>query len=411
MRSVSYRGKGEVSVKHNDTTVVIGAGPYGLSVAAHLRAKNIPTHVFGKTMDFWQKMPADMYLKSFWSAASLSDPGGKYTLDKYAASIGSHEQRPIPLPFFLEYCRWFQEHAVPDIDPTYVQSLTHDGEQFKVELADGRSVDASHVVVATGIAPFANIPEFACNLPPWLASHTQEHTDLTKFKGRNVAVVGRGQSALEYAALLHEAGAIVEVIARGPIIWINRKLYDNTGPARHIFYPPSDVGPPGLNWVIAYPQVFSRLPDKMRDSIDKRAVRPAGAQWLRPRVEGKVRLTPETSIVKATPQGEGLYCELSDGTTREIDYIFLGTGYQADIETLKFIDPALRQKVVTQDGSPVQTSSFESSVPHLYFVGALSGFTFGPICRFVAGSGAAAHQIAQHVARTTTRTSEPLVMA
>ncbi len=283
-----------------------------------------------------------------------------------------------------------------------MQSLTHDGEQFHLELVDGRSVDASHVVVATGIAPFANIPEFARNLPPSLASHTQEHTDLTKFKGRNVAVVGRGQSALEYAALLHEAGATVEVIARGPIIWINRKLYDRTGPARHIFYPPSDVGPPGLNWVIAYPQVFSRLPDKMRDSIDKRAVRPAGAQWLRPRVEGKVRLTPETSIVKATPQGEGLHCELSDGTTREIDYLFLGTGYQADIDTLKFIDPALRQKVLTQDGSPVQSTSFESSVPHLYFVGALSGFTFGPICRFVAGSGAAAHQIAQHVARTTT---------
>lgn len=386
--------------EQSDTTVVIGAGPYGLSIAAHLRAKNIPTRVFGKTMEFWQKMPAEMYLKSFWSAASLSDPAGNYTLDKYAASIGSHEQRPIPLPFFLDYCRWFQEHNVPEIDSTYVQSLRHEGGKFHLELADGRSLDASHVVVATGIAPFAHIPEFARDLPASLASHTQEHTDVSEFKGRNVAVVGRGQSALEYAAFLHEAGANVEVIARGPIIWINRKLYDYTGPARHIFYPPSDVGPPGLNWVIAYPQIFSRLPDKMRDSIDRRAVRPAGAQWLRPRVEGKVRLTPETSIVKATPRGEGVHCELSDGTTRDLDHLFLGTGYQANIDALKFIDPALRQKVVTQDGSPVQNLSFESSVPHLYFVGALSGFTFGPICRFVAGSGAAARQIAQHVART-----------
>ncbi len=384
-----------------DTTVVIGAGPYGLSIAAHLREKNIPVRIFGKTMEFWQKMPAEMYLKSFWSAASLSDPGGKYSLDQYAASIGSHEQRPIPLPFFLDYCRWFQEHAVPDIDSTYVESLTHDGQRFHLQLADGRNIDASHVVVATGIAPFAHLPEYARDLPPSLASHTQEHTDLTKFKGRNVAVVGRGQSALEYAALLHEAGATVEVIARGPIIWINRKLYDTTGPARHIFYPPSDVGPPGLNWVIAYPLIFSRLPDKMRDAIDRRAVRPAGAQWLRPRVEGKVRLTPDTYIVKATPQGEGLRCELSDGTTREIDYLFLGTGYQADIETLKFIDPELRRKVLTHDGYPVQNAWFESSIPHLYFVGALSGFTFGPICRFVAGSDAAARQVAQHVTRTT----------
>jgi FAD-dependent urate hydroxylase len=388
-------------VNDTDTTVVIGAGPYGLSIAAHLREKNIPVRIFGKAMEFWQKMPAEMYLKSFWSAASLSDPGGKYSLDQYAASIGSHEQRPIPLPFFLDYCRWFQEHAVPDIDSTYVESLTHDGQRFHLQMADGRNIDASHVVVATGIAPFAHLPEYARDLPPSLASHTQEHTDLTKFKDRNVAVVGRGQSALEYAALLHEAGATVEVIARGPIIWINRKLYDTTGPARHIFYPPSDVGPPGLNWVIAYPLIFSRLPDKMRDAIDRRAVRPAGAQWLRPRVEGKVRLTPDTYIVKATPQGEGLRCELSDGTTREIDYLFLGTGYQADIETLKFIDPELRRKVLTHDGYPVQNSWFESSIPHLYFVGALSGFTFGPICRFVAGSDAAARQVAQHVTRTT----------
>ena len=389
------------------TTVVIGAGPYGLSIAAHLRAKNIPVRVFGRAMEFWQKMPADMYLKSFWSAASLSDAEGKYTLDRYAASIGSHEQRPIPLTFFLKYCRWFQEHAVPDIDPTYVESLAHDGQQFHLQLADGRNVDASHVVVATGIAPFAHLPEYARDLPASLASHTQEHTDLTKFKGRNVAVVGRGQSALEYAALLYEAGATVEVIARGPIIWINRKLYDTTGPARHIFYPPSDVGPPGLNWVIAYPLIFSRLPDKMREAIDRRAVRPAGAQWLRPRVEGNVRLTPDTYIVKAKPQGQGLHCKLSDGTTRDLDYLFLGTGYQADIETLRFIDPELRRKVLTHDGSPVQNGWFESSIPHLYFVGALSGFTFGPICRFVAGSDAAARQVSQHVARTA-RTLMPV---
>ncbi len=387
-------------MKYSDTTVVIGAGPYGLSVAAHLRAHHVPTLIFGKPMEFWQKMPTEMYLKSFWSAASLSAPGGKYSLDRYAESIGSHEQRPIPLPFFLDYCRWFQERAVPEIDPTYVQSLTHDGQRFHLQMADGRSIDAGKVVVAAGIAPFAYVPEFARDLPPSLASHTQDHTDLTRFKGHNVAVVGRGQSALEYAALLYEAGATVEVIARGPIIWIDRKLYDRTGPARHIFYPPSDVGPPGLNWVIAFPQLFSRLPDKTRYAIDRRAVRPAGAQWLRPRVDGKIRLTPDTQIIKAVPQGKGLHCELSDGTMREIDYLFLGTGYEANIDKLTFIEPSLRQKVQTHDGYPVQNAAFESSVPHLYFAGAISGYTFGPICRFVAGSDAAARQITQHIVRS-----------
>lgn len=387
-------------MSHKRPTVVIGAGPYGLSIAAHLRAENIPTLIFGKPMEFWKKMPARMNLKSFWSAVSLSAPGKKYSIDEYAALVGAREQQPIPLPFFLDYCRWFQEQAVPDIDETYVQRLSHDGEIFHLKMEDGREIEASQIVVATGIAPFANIPEFARDLPPSLAAHTQEYTDLTPFRGKNVAMVGRGQSALEYAALLHEAGATVEVIARGPIIWINRKLYNKTGPFRRIFYPPSDVGPPGLNWVIAFPQVFRHLPNEMRNSIDSRAVRPSGAQWLRSRVEGKVKLTPETEILKATPQGDGLHCELSDGTTRDIDYLFMGTGYQAHINKLTFMDQDLRQRVQTQAGSPIQNEWFESSVPKLYFVGALAGYTFGPLCRFVVGADAAAHQIAQHVART-----------
>jgi thioredoxin reductase len=384
-------------VKHNRTTVVIGAGPYGLSVAAHLRARHMPMQVFGKPMEFWQKMPAKMYLKSFWSAASLSSPDGKFSLNHYASATNTHEQTPIPLPYFLDYCGWFREQHVPEIDPTFVRLLRGTDQAFQLDLMDGRTVEAGNVVVATGIAPFASTPAYARDLPETLASHTQAHTDLTGFKGRNVVVVGRGQSALEYAALLHEAGATVEVIARGPIIWINRKLYDHTGPARHIFYPPSDVGPPGLNWLIAFPRVFSRLPDKTRYQIDKRAVRPAGAQWLRPRVEGKVFLTPNTEIVKVIPQGQGLHIDLSDGTTREIDYLFLGTGYQPHIDKLDFIDPGLRKQVQDRDGQPLQNSWFESSVPHLYFVGALAGYTFGPICRFVAGASAAAHQISQHI--------------
>ncbi len=397
-------------VKGSNTTVVIGAGPYGLSVAAHLKAQNIPTLIFGKPMDFWKKMPAQMYLKSFWSAASLSAPGRKYTLDEYAASINSQEQRPIPLQFFLDYCRWFQEKTDLDIDPTYVQSLTRKEDGFHIELADGRTVEANNVVVAAGISPFANIPQFALDLPPTLASHTQEHTDLSSFKGKHVAVVGRGQSALEYAALLYEAGAEVEVIARGPIIWINRKLYDRTGPAKHIFYPPSDVGPPGLNWVIAFPTIFSRLSDKARYSIDRRAVRPAGAQWLRPRVENKVRLTQNTEVIKATPQGEGLYCELSDGTTRTIDYLFLGTGYEAHIDKFAFINPSLRDQIQQNDGYPTQNTWFESSVPHLYFAGAIAGYTFGPICRFVAGSDTAAHQISRHIVRSVRSVRVPTVV-
>ena len=380
----------------NGTTAIIGSGPYGLSVAAHLKARDIPVLVFGKPMEFWQNMPEGLCLKSVWSASTLSDPAGMYSLNNYIGATNTPRQEPIPLPLFLDYSRWFQQQVVPDVDPTYVQRLERDGKQFQLDLADGRTVKAERVVVAAGISLFTHIPDYARALPNTLASHTQDHTDLACFKGRNVAVVGSGQSALEYAALLHEAGASVELIARGQVLWVNRKLYDYTGPAKHIFYPSSDVGPPGLNWLIAFPLILRHFPDKTRYQIDKRAVRPAGAKWLRTRVEGQVHITENTQIVKAAAQGQSLHLELSDGSARDVDHLFLGTGYRPGLNKLPFIDPALRQQIQHHNGYPLQNEWFESSVPNLYFIGAIAGHTFGPLCRFVAGAKIPAQQITRH---------------
>lgn len=387
-------------MKHTtNTTVVIGAGPYGLSIAAHLRAKNIPTHVFGKTMEFWDNMPPAMYLKSSWSGLSLSDPKGAYTLTRFSKQAGIPWQEPVPLQVFLKYCRWFQQQTQANVDETYVQMLKHDGDNFQLDLADGRHMTAGHVVVASGVAPFAHIPAFARDLPSSLVSHSQEHSDFSHFAGKRVVVVGSGQSAFESAALLHEAGAEVEVIARGPVIWINRRLYRYTGPAKHIFYPPSDVGPAGLSWLFAYPLLFSRLPAKTRISMDQRAVRPAVAPWLRSRVEGHFTITPHTSIEKTASQGTSVHLELSDGSTRDVDHIILGTGYKANLDVLTYMDEPLRRLVKINNGYPLLNEWFESSVPELYFTGALAGFNFGPVCRFVAGVRTPAQQIAQHVAQ------------
>lgn len=386
-------------MKYYDTTVVIGAGPYGLSVAAHLKAQGVQPLICGKTMELWKKMPAGLCLKSIWTASSISDPAGKYSLDRYIAVTQTPRQEPIPLSLFLNYALWFQQQNVPDVDPVYVQSLAADGKGFHLDLEDGRSVKASSVVVAAGISSFAYVPEFARDLPKTVASHTSAHTDLTPFSGRNVIVVGKGQSALENAALLHEAGADVELITRGLLRWHSKVLYERTGPARHIFYPPGDVGPPGINWLVAFPSFYSRLPESIKGPVHKRAVLPGGAKWLRPRVEGHVRVTESTQIVKAAAQGQGVCLELSDGTEREVDYLFLGTGYQPDLKKLTFIDPALRQQMQENNGYPVLNAQFESSVPHLYFAGLMAGHTFGPTCRFVSGTKGVAPKIARNVAR------------
>jgi cation diffusion facilitator CzcD-associated flavoprotein CzcO len=379
-----------------DSVAVIGAGPYGLASAAHLRALGIPTCVFGKTMEFWQRMPPGMHLKSIWAASSIADPTGEYSLDHFTQLSHTAPVEPVPLPYFVDYGRWFQQRTVPKVDPTYVRLLVRDGRRFRLELEDGRSLRVGKAIVATGIQSFAFVPEFARHLPPELASHSQDHREFNRFKGRSVAVVGRGQSAVQTAAFLHEAGAAeVEMLARGPVIWIDRRLYRYTGPMRRLFYPSSDVGPPGLNWLIHFPQIFRCLPETVRSRVEGRATRPAGAPWLRHRVERLVRITSGVEIVRATAQGERLHCELTDGTTREVDHLVVATGYRPSLRKLGFIDPALRDDLQERDGYPLLNRWFESSVPDLHFVGAVASYNFGPLCRFVAGTKAAGRQIAQ----------------
>ncbi len=383
-------------MKHTAPTAVIGTGPYGLAVSAHLKAAGVPTLTFGKPLELWRKMPEGLCLKSVWSASSLFEPTGTYNLDAYAATTGKPREEPISRQFFLDYTEWFQQQVALDIDQTYVQTLSRDGNLFRLSLADGREVRASRVIVATGIAEFARVPDYARHLPPTLAAHTQKLSELSRFKGQRVVMIGNGQSALEYAALLHEAGAEVEIIARGPFLWHSRILYERTGPARHILYPPGDVGPPGINWIVAFPLFFRQLPESLKQPLHRRATRPAGAKWLRPRVEGVVRLTPHTQVEHLESRGSGLRVKLSDGTQREIDFLCLGTGYQPDTKRISFLDAALLQQIQERNGYPLLNLRFESSVPGLHFAGALAGHTFGPVCRFLSGASGCARQIARH---------------
>jgi cation diffusion facilitator CzcD-associated flavoprotein CzcO len=377
------------------TVAVIGAGPYGLSIAAHLRARRVPTAVFGEPMESWQAMPARMNLKSVWSASSLADPDGAFSLDRFCRLTGNRFIEPIPLGFFLEYARWFEEQAVHEVDHARVTHLRRTGQTFHLDLSDGTELEAGKVVVAIGVRPFAYVPPFARDLPPHLASHTGDHVDFACFRDRRVAVVGAGQSALETAAILRDEGADVEVLARGPVIWIKRALYRQGGPVRRMLYPASDVGPPGLNWLCAAPMLMSRMPTNVRQRIEARAVRPAGAQWLRPRVEGRLPITARTDILAAVVSGDRVRIYLSNGTTREVDHLMLGTGYRPSIRRVPFLDPALVEEVSQRDGFPVLNQWFESSVPGLHFVGSLAGRTFGPICRFVAGARVTAQQVAR----------------
>jgi FAD-dependent urate hydroxylase len=384
--------------------VVIGAGPYGLSAAAHLRAAAIDTVVFGRTMEFWrQRMPSRMLLRSAWEASHISDPAGDLTLDRFRDEREPQLRAPIPLNSFVRYAEWFAERAVPDVDRRAVQGVGRANGGFRIDLADGEELHAEHVVVAAGLGPFAWRPPQFDGLPSELVSHSAEHAELGGFAGKSVLVVGGGQSALESAALLNEAGASAEVVVRAPVVhWLPAsRMTGRLSPLRRslyrpfihrLLYPPTDVGPPGLNWIVALPGVFRTLPRSLQQRTAYRCIRPAGAAWLKDRLVD-VPVHIGRSIASVTADGDRLQVELDDGSSREVDHALLATGFRIDVRRYAFLAAELRDSLAVEDGYPLLTHGLESSVPRLHFVGAPAATSFSPILRFVSGTRFASREL------------------
>ena len=214
--------KTDVEYANVTEVAIVGAGPYGLSVAAHLSARGIAIRVFGRPMSAWSdKMPKGMLLKSEGFASSLSDPGSEFTLGHYCREQGLPYQDtmlPVPLDTFVAYGVAFQKRFVPDLENKLVVSVRRAPCGFELQLEDGESVLARRVILAVGIAQFSHIPEVFSGLPAEFVTHSSAHSDLAKFASRRVAVIGAGASAIDLAALLRGAGASVHVVARAATI-------------------------------------------------------------------------------------------------------------------------------------------------------------------------------------------------
>jgi thioredoxin reductase len=277
-----------------------------------------------------------------------------------------------------------------------VERLGRADGHFSLRLDDGQMVEAGAVVVATGLDRFEwRPPQFAA-LPPELVSHSSEHSSLAQFGGRRVAVVGAGQSATESAALLHEAGAEVELVLRRPqVVWLTGGRLASQPRLHSLLYPPTDVGPPGLNWIVATPGLFRTFPTSVRKPISTRVLRPAAADWLQPRLTN-VTLSAGRTIVKARQNGHGCELVLDDGATREVDHVLLATGFRVDLRRLPLLEDVV-DDVRLAEGSPVLREGYESSVPGLHFVGASATYSFGPLMRFVAGTGYAARAVTRRI--------------
>jgi cation diffusion facilitator CzcD-associated flavoprotein CzcO len=382
--------------------VVLGAGPYGLSAAAYLRAAGVDTHVFGRPMSFWQdKMPNGMCLRSNWGASHIADPRGELTLDAYCRENGNEVTRPIPLDRFVDYGQWFQRKAVPDLDQREIRSIEPGLNGFRITLSGGETLTSKRVVIAAGIERFAAVPAEFDRIPSSLASHSSQHKDLSIFSGKSVVVVGAGQSALESAALLMESGASVEVICRRDnLLWVGRhpRLH-HLGLVSKMLYSKRDVGPAGISRLVAAPHVLRRFPRWFQDRAAYRAIRPAVAGWLETRI-ANVPVSFGCQVIAAEVSQDRLRMKITDGTERLVDHALLATGYRVDVTKYSFLAPALIGNLKTFNGFPILKRGLETSVPGLHIVGKPAAWSFGPIVGFVSGAEFASTELVRSIGRS-----------
>ena len=231
------------------------------------------------------------------------------------------------------------------------------GEGYRLVLEDGDVFHAHRVVMAVGLLGHEYRPAEFDGLPQELVSHSCEHTSSELYRGKRVAVIGRGQSACESAALLHEAGADVEIVCRGQLVWnadpgqrslIRRAVRDMLG---EMLIPPSQVGPFPLNWLNEAPGVIHRFSQATRDLLNEKSLRATAILWLRPRLQN-VPVNQQRRVMAAQRIGDRIAL-ITDSGTKHYDHVMLATGYRIDVDKMKLIEPALRARIARHHGLPV----------------------------------------------------------
>ncbi|MFI4891381.1 MAG: NAD(P)-binding domain-containing protein [Steroidobacterales bacterium] len=386
---------------------IIGAGPYGLSLAAHLQHHNKNFRIFGPAMRFWSHhMPAGTALKSEGFASNLYDPLGEFPLRVFCAQNGipyADIGLPVKIEHFIAYGLEFRRRYVPNLEEVQVTALARDRDGFELTTDVGEQVRARKVIVATGIMNFAYLPPLIANLPRSLVSHSSDHGDLSGFKARDVAVLGAGASALDMAAMLHEAGAHVQLFARSSRIEFHDPPEEPRSLLKRIKAPRSGLG---LGWRSRFctdlPTVFHAMPQALRFRAVERHLGPAPCWFIRDAVEGRVAMHVGATLADARAAGQRLHLEFdqlgkADRKIVEVDHVVAGTGYKVALSRLGFLDPSIQSMIHTAGDTPVLNRYFESSVPGLFFIGVAAANSFGPMLRFAYGAKFAATRIARRI--------------
>lgn len=388
--------------------VIVGSGPYALSLAAHLRARRVDFRAFGPPMSFWRGMPPGLNLKSYAFATNIHVPERGHTFPEWCRARRLEDHEPCTMESYAAYGMWMKDRFAPQLEPVEVANVAASPRGYDVTLATGERLLARNVVSATGLYGLAYTPDVLRSLPPELASHTFGLDSFTPFAGKEVAVVGAGASAIEAAALVHEAGGSAVLLVRDAEARYNTRAPRERSLLERIRAPETVLGAGRKNWLLQHlPYAVHFLPEKRRVRLTNGYLPPVAPWWIRDRVEGRVDIRVRTTVVDAKPAGTRVRLRLRSAVEGErdleVDHVIAGTGYQLDVDRLGYLDESLRRQLRRTSKAPALSLSFESTRPGLYFIGPLSALSFGPVFRFVAGARVAAPAVARRIAATAHR--------
>ena len=386
---------------------IIGAGPYGLSIAAHLRKTKLSYRIFGTPMHSWRtQMPKGMLLKSDGFASTLFDPDSSYTIEHYCAENNlpyEHVGIPVPMDTFIAYGIEFQKRLVPTLEETDITTVHRTPYGFELKTEDGQTARARNVIVAAGIAHFGYLPPFLKNLPAGYVTHSSDHHDLSKFRGQKVIVVGAGASAVDVAAILNQDGAKVELVGRREKLAFHvRSDEKKRSWLQRLVNPRSGLG---LGWKSRLctdaPLLFHAMPLKLRVRAVQRHLGPAPGWFVRDKVIGQFPLHMGSKIEGASVENGQVHLRIikKDGAKADLvaDHIIGATGFRVEMSRLWFLEPALRDQIQAIDESPVLSTTFETTVPGLFMVGVASANSFGPLTRFAYGAGFTSRHLTKYL--------------
>ncbi len=376
--------------------LIVGAGPFGLSLAAYCAQHGLDYTLVGKPMEFWQShMPQGMYLRSAcdWHL----DPANVATIERFVALQGRTpaDVEPLCLQFYLNYAKWFQEQQRIAPLPVYVDRLDHvDGETYRYHatLEDGRVLRARHVALAVGFKYFKHLPaDLMAILPEGRFSHTCDLVAFDALARKCCLIVGGRQSAFEWAALLHEAGAAAVHLS-----------YRHGSPA----FAAADWSwvAPIVDAIAQDPGWFRRLPEPEQAAVVQRLWAEGRLKlepWLAARVQQSgISLWPRTQIVACDvkPGGE-LVAHLDSGERLLIDHIILATGYKVDLRKIPFVAKGnVAAMLSTHNGYPVLDERFQTNLPGLFMTSMAANQDFGPFFGFTVSTRTSAKLIGAAVA-------------